>query len=432
MGIGNTNSSGIAKPEVITALKAKVAPVFVSAGHRYAAAITAADQLFTWGDGSAGQLGCGPSMTRSTRPSLVSSLRSKRVLAVACGGSHVLAVVGDASTSGTLTLGPLPVGSAVHDGCVGGALYVWGSSAVGALGLGPSVTSVPSPTAVPAPCDARVTYIAAGLVTSAAVTAGANLFLWGDCSYGRLGIGEAGYTQDERPVWAPTPLSLSAATTDASGAVTSTPLLPQLVALGGCFSIFVGRPASAPPGSPGILLATGIVGADVLVLETVVGSEMEEHVGGTVGVVVKKPPPGEKAGTIALTPTLTATLGSRAECVGAAAGASHYAVILRETAVASAKKLTLLEAAKRAQAGGESGGRALPGPPPPSPAAGGAGSSEPVRLRGVVYTAGYGYLGHDRTPMTIDRYASAEPVAVGGNLADEGAYVCVGVCLRKG
>jgi hypothetical protein len=400
LGVGNLNTSGVSVPEEVTALKVKQQPIAVSCGYRFGAAITSSDQLFLWGENASSQLGVGEGMSRSTRPCLVTSLRTKRVLAVACGGSHTLAVVTEASTSGVLTLGPLAPGNAVHTGTMGGVLYAWGGSMVGALGLGPDMPLSPTPTIVPLPDAGLVTYIAAGLCTSAAVVSGKSLFVWGDAGFGRLGIS----TPDDHPVvWSPTLLRL---TLDSSSDI-----FPQAIALSGSCSAFLARPASAPPGSPCVLLVSGLVGADVIPLQDTPGVVSGEDTileGGSVSVLLKKPQIAKDVyadvGPAVWTPVPTKALGARACCVGIAAGASHYVVITQEPA--APPKLSLLEAAKKAA------GEAPTVPP----------STQPVKLRGVVYTAGYGYLGHDHDTMSFDRYVAVEPAPVGGALADEGRF----------
>lgn len=55
LGLGHTNTSGVSSQEHISALKVKMQPVYLSAGHRHGAAITCSDQLFVWGEGISGE-----------------------------------------------------------------------------------------------------------------------------------------------------------------------------------------------------------------------------------------------------------------------------------------------------------------------------------------------------------------------------------------
>ena len=238
------------------------------------------------------QLGVDASLRRSIRPHLVVPLRSRRVLAVACGGSHTLAIVADgpAASGGAAAppiVGPLVAGSAAAAG--GGELFVWGSSAVGALGLGGvnRVAWTPTPVAFPGlPRGQRVTYIAAGLVSSAAVVvaeAGAaagggsavpplRLFVWGDASNGRLGLRRppqpaASVSPAADPVLLPEELLLQCG---------GRPLVPVSVACGGSFTAFLGRPLPPPPGAP---LPPGPQGGCILLVSGALGFQCSVRCG---------------------------------------------------------------------------------------------------------------------------------------------------------
>lgn len=96
------------------------------------------------------------------------------MLSVACGGSHTLAIVAESVTA------------------TAGALVGWGTGTVGQLGLGQSALLCDSPSVVALP-DTRgktlpVTRVYAGIVTSAAINAAGDCFVWGDASLGRLGL----------------------------------------------------------------------------------------------------------------------------------------------------------------------------------------------------------------------------------------------------
>jgi len=145
------------------------------------------------------------------------------------------------------------------------------------------------------------------------------------------------------------------------------------------------------------------------------------QVGGVVSVSIRKPrsSDGTAPESVGVTPTPTTTFGTRGCVLHTSAGASHYAVVARELkAEKSALATSLLAAAKRTSA--TATGDAAPAPSPPS--------SNPTRPRGVLYTAGYGYLGHDpaadgsgkSAAPRFDAYVCVQPQAVGGLLADEG------------
>jgi hypothetical protein len=419
LGTSSVTNAGVATPEEISALKQKLQPVSISCGYRHAAGITLGDSLMVWGDGAGAQLGVDESLKRSTRPHLVLPLRSRRVLAVACGGSHTLAVVIDAAPdpSPTVNLGPLAPGRVAGSVSGGGALYAWGSSDVGALGLGPDVrvSWKPSPVVFDSASGCSgggVTYISAGLVSSAAVC-GQQLFVWGDASNGRLGLPRPATTsgppgsvsQLADPVSSPTQLSLLC-DIDRPSEV----LAPIAVACGGSFTAFVGTPSSLVLSdgsgtsmssiSGGVLLVTGALGYQCRVVDTPLSGASQSAVArdrqyGAVSVAlapvpvarVEVPSAGEATlldrPKIFYKPALTTTLGDR-QCVTAlSAGTSHLLVVVREGVeakplAAAAIRMRLAAASTTAAA-----------------AASASCSSSSQKYRGRVYSAGYSFLGHD-------------------------------------
>ncbi|KAI4320360.1 hypothetical protein MLD38_033853 [Melastoma candidum] len=87
----------------------------VSCGENHSAAISDKGEVYTWGLGALGQLGHSSlqSGDKELLPRRVVALDGKFMRDVACGGVHTCAVTQD------------------------GALYAWGSSNIGQLGLGP-------------------------------------------------------------------------------------------------------------------------------------------------------------------------------------------------------------------------------------------------------------------------------------------------------
>ena len=80
----------------------------VAAAYRHSLALTEAGRVYTWGYGAAGRLGHGGFQERYT-PALVESLRDIRVVAVAAGDFHSMALTG------------------------GGRVYTWGEGEYGQL-----------------------------------------------------------------------------------------------------------------------------------------------------------------------------------------------------------------------------------------------------------------------------------------------------------
>jgi hypothetical protein len=284
------------------------------------------------------QLGVDERLTHSLRPHLVVPLRTKRVLAVACGGSHTLAIVADGAPGRDPTVGPRAPGHASDSGGIG-ALFSWGSSFVGALGLGPVCVSwKPTPVLFPRPSDGHVVFVAAGLVSSAAITSQGDLFMWGDASNGRLGLpstaasGPPGsFVSAPEPVVTPKPLKIFCVSNSGSEHHREQ-LLPTSVACGGTFTAFLGRlpRPSVDSASGDVILVTGALGFPCRVVNTPLAGS--ESTFGAVTVVLSPVPPdhvegsgeGASGGTLSFPaiihePSLT-VLGARPCVIALAAG----------------------------------------------------------------------------------------------------------------
>jgi alpha-tubulin suppressor-like RCC1 family protein len=72
-----------------------------------------------------------------------------------------------------------------------GSLWAWGSNLAGQLGLGTTSSNLCAPTPVLPDAGLRWASLAAGHSHSVAVTTSGALYLWGDNSYGQLGLGDA-------------------------------------------------------------------------------------------------------------------------------------------------------------------------------------------------------------------------------------------------
>ena len=149
----------------------------VSCGPEHAGAVTAHGQLYCWGSGDRGRLGIG-SEVDSWAPQQVADLAGKRMVQVACGSVHTLALT------------------------VRGELFVWGGARSGKLGLGgvgfcdtfvqkthSGQPFVPRPKFVSALAAMHVTHVAAGRAHSLAITEQGALYTWGCGKDGKLGHG---------------------------------------------------------------------------------------------------------------------------------------------------------------------------------------------------------------------------------------------------
>ena len=75
-------------------------PSGLVAGPEHAAAVTPDGQLLAWGSNEFSQLALPLDFPLAHRPMPLTPLASKKVLSVACGGSHTLAVVADGFGAG--------------------------------------------------------------------------------------------------------------------------------------------------------------------------------------------------------------------------------------------------------------------------------------------------------------------------------------------
>jgi len=131
--------------------------VAVSAGRDHKLAIDSDNAVWSWGKGTSGQLGHGNEQSRQ-EPQKVESLAGRRVVAVAAGGDHSLALTAD------------------------GGVWCWGSA-------GDHCSSKPERVNF-FPASSFVVALAAGEAHSLATTADGATWAWGYGGNGCLGQGE--------------------------------------------------------------------------------------------------------------------------------------------------------------------------------------------------------------------------------------------------
>jgi alpha-tubulin suppressor-like RCC1 family protein len=208
--------------------------VHVAAGAVHSAAIDAEGRLYTWGDNSKGQLGVGVAVAASSTPVEIPQYAvSNRWVGLAAGDFHTVAVTqdgdmwawgsnefGQVGNNGAAAIEPLPVLIGGHTcAAFGGVcrkwvvvaaagdhtlailydfdgvaltypLWAWGRNDVGQVGDG-TLDDKPSPVKIRA--DMGWVSVSAGRTHSFAMTGvgGTELWVWGDNSWGQLGIGSA-------------------------------------------------------------------------------------------------------------------------------------------------------------------------------------------------------------------------------------------------
>ncbi|KAJ6792815.1 ultraviolet-B receptor UVR8-like [Iris pallida] len=162
-GPGEGGSLGI--PSKVKALPVPV--VSVCCGGFFTMVLTAEGQLWNWGANSNFELGRGNNVS-SWRPQPIPSLQDVRIIQIAAGGYHCLALTEK------------------------GEVLSWGHGGHGQLGHG-STQKQKVPLAIEALAQEHIVYIACGGSSSAAISDKGKLFMWGnagDCQLGVPGLPE--------------------------------------------------------------------------------------------------------------------------------------------------------------------------------------------------------------------------------------------------
>lgn len=225
--LGNQSSIDSVMPVAVdqTGVLADESIIAIVAGDAHSLALSEAGRVFAWGANSHGQLGDGSSISRNAPVAVMAEglLTGMRVVAIAAGGNHSLALTEDGrvfawglGTSGqlgrgnnTTSLTPVAV---THDGALfgkrvmaiaaggqfslalttEGLVYAWGSNSSGQLGIsGPSSSNVPvAAGGSGGQIDgSTVEMIAAGLAHAMVLTTDGRAFCWGSGTNGQLGYG---------------------------------------------------------------------------------------------------------------------------------------------------------------------------------------------------------------------------------------------------
>lgn len=156
----------------------------IAAGGATSYALLADGTVYAWGSGFFGQLGNGVNggETHSSTPIPVdmSGIAPRKVVAIAPGDVHVLALLDD------------------------GAVYAWGENSAGQLGIGVSGTaglrSTPVPVILIAIEPREVVAIAAGSYQSFAILDDGAIYAWGSNYLGELGDGSGAHQTTPVPV----------------------------------------------------------------------------------------------------------------------------------------------------------------------------------------------------------------------------------------
>lgn len=164
LGLGHTNN--VSMPRQLTTLSQYVVKkVAVHSGGKHALALTIDGKVFSWGEGSDGNLGHGNTLSLE-KPRMIEALKSKRVRDIACGSSHSAAITSN------------------------GELYTWGLGEYGRLGHGDFQTQL-KPKLVKTLLGHHIVKVACGSrdAQTLALSSEGLVFSWGDGDFGKLGRG---------------------------------------------------------------------------------------------------------------------------------------------------------------------------------------------------------------------------------------------------
>ncbi|XVF31739.1 hypothetical protein REPUB_Repub17cG0018200 [Reevesia pubescens] len=159
-GRGPNEGGGLSIPSKVKELPTSIAAV--SCGGFFTMALTEEGQLWNWGANSNYELGRGDKVG-GWKPKPIPSLESSRIIQIASGGYHSLALTDE------------------------GKVLSWGHGGHGQLGHS-SIQNQKIPVVIEALADKRVVYIACGGSSSAAITEEGKLYMWGNAKDSQLGV----------------------------------------------------------------------------------------------------------------------------------------------------------------------------------------------------------------------------------------------------
>ncbi|XP_044262446.1 E3 ubiquitin-protein ligase HERC2 isoform X2 [Tribolium madens] len=164
LGIGGTDS--VLVPTLLESIQhVFIKKIAVNSGGKHCLALSADNDVYSWGEGDDGKLGHGNRLACET-PKLIEALQGYEIVDIACGGAHSAAVT---ST---------------------GQLYTWGKGRYGRLGHGDSEDQL-KPKLIEELVGYKVIDVACGSgdAQTLCITDDDNVWSWGDGDYGKLGRG---------------------------------------------------------------------------------------------------------------------------------------------------------------------------------------------------------------------------------------------------
>ncbi|EOX93230.1 Regulator of chromosome condensation family protein isoform 1 [Theobroma cacao] len=159
-GRGPNEGGGLSIPSKVKELPTPIAAV--SCGGFFTMALTEEGQLWNWGANSNYELGTGDKVG-GWKPKPLPTLESTRIIQIASGGYHSLALTCE------------------------GKVFSWGHGGHGQLGHS-SIQNQKIPVMIEALADKHVVDIACGGSSSAAITEEGKLYMWGNAKDSQLGV----------------------------------------------------------------------------------------------------------------------------------------------------------------------------------------------------------------------------------------------------
>ncbi|TGZ51677.1 RCC1 and BTB domain-containing protein 1-like [Temnothorax longispinosus] len=138
--------------------------VDIACGSHHSVALTEDGEVYAWGQNNCGQVGSSISTNQGAPRQVNSNLAGKKVVYISCGQTSTMAVIEN------------------------GEVYGWGYNGVGQLGIGNYVNQM-TPSRVGSLIGTVIVKVACGYAHTLALTDEGKLYVWGGNSYGQLGIG---------------------------------------------------------------------------------------------------------------------------------------------------------------------------------------------------------------------------------------------------
>lgn len=162
--LGNGTTNAVLLPSSITTNLLGKKVVEVACGSHHSLALTSDGEVYAWGQNNCGQVGSGSTTNQPSPRKVTACISGRRTLVIACGQTSSMAVLDN------------------------GEVYGWGYNGNGQLGLGNNVNQT-NPCRVTNLQGVVITQIVCGYAHTMALSDEGVLFAWGANSYGQLGTG---------------------------------------------------------------------------------------------------------------------------------------------------------------------------------------------------------------------------------------------------